>query len=93
MLQLVIIGGKVLTALVWVAGIWAWATGSDAFFAQMMRLVLPLTVGGHVFLAMLFYLWGRKLQLATVSNLLQILLFGMFHVADVWLKRVKETSK
>lgn len=89
MLQTMIYGGKALTASVWVAGIWAWTSGENNFFAQLMRILLLLTVGGHVLIALIFILWGRKLNLATPANIVQVLLFGMFHVADVWLKRAE----
>lgn len=84
-----IYGGKALTASVWVAGIWAWTSGDASFFAQLMRILLPLTVGGHFFITVIFIIWGRKLNLATPTNIVQVLFFGMFHVADVWLKRAE----
>ncbi len=43
-------------------------------------------------MAVMFFLWGRKLGLATVANIIQIIFFGMFHVADVWLKRAEGQS-
>lgn len=87
MLQLMILGGKALTACVWAAGIWAWASGDDSFFGQLMRILLLLTILGHLLMAIGFYLWGRKLGAATLANTIQVVLFGMFQVADVWLKR------
>ena len=93
MLHTMIYGGKALTASVWVAGIWAWTSGENIFFAQLMRILLLLTVGGHVLIALIFIIWGRKLNLVTPANIVQVLLFGMFHVADVWLRRADETNK
>lgn len=94
MLHTLIYGGKALTALVWILGIWAWAgagqLGTDpSFFTQLMRMLLVVTAGGHLFIALGFYFWARPLQLATWANMLQVLVFGMFQVAAVWLKRAE----
>lgn len=92
MLQTMIYGGKAFTALVWFLGIWAWANftgiGNDpSFFTQLMRMLSIVTAVGHLFVMLAFYFWARKIQLATFGNMLQVMIFGMFHVADIWLKR------
>ncbi len=94
MLQVMIYSGKAFTALVWILGIWAWTNfsgiGNDpSFFTQLMRMVSIVTAIGHLFVAIAYYFWARKIQLATFGNLVQVFVFGMFHVADIWLKRAE----
>lgn len=93
-----IYSGKAFTALVWVLGIWAWSNfsgiGNDpSFFTQLMRMVSLVTIGGHLFILLGFYFWARKLQLATFGNMAQVFIFGMFHVADIWLKRAENEEQ
>ena len=98
MLQAMIFGGKAFTALVWLLGIWAWSSftgiGNDpSFFNQLMRMVSVVTLGGHLLLLTGFFFWARTLGLATASNMAQVFIFGMFQVADVWLKRAESEAQ
>ncbi len=98
MLQAMIFSGKAFTALVWVLGIWAWADfsgiGTDpSFFTQLMRMVSLVTAIGHLLVVLGFYFWARKIKLATFGNLAQVMVFGMFHVAAVWLKRAEDEEQ
>jgi uncharacterized protein YhhL (DUF1145 family) len=98
MLQAMIYVGKGFTAVVWLLGIWAWSSftgiGNDpSFFTQLMRMVSVVTLGGHLLLAFSFFFWARTLGLATASNMAQVFIFGMFHVADVWLKRAESKEQ
>lgn len=98
MLQTMIYGGKAFTAVVWLLGIWAWSSftgiGNDpSFFTQLMRMVSVVTLGGHLLLVFGFFFWARALGLATASNMAQVFIFGMFQVADVWLKRAESEEQ
>jgi hypothetical protein len=98
MLQAMIYGGKAFTALVWLLGIWAWSSftgiGNDpSFFTQLMRMVSLVTLGGHFILLVSYFFWARTIGLATTSNMAQVFIFGMFHVANVWLKRAESEEQ
>ncbi len=81
---------KVLTLLIWLAGIVAFLIPSDSNIASILKVVVLFLIVAHAIEVAVFWKVLNKAPGSLAGHVFSTMLFGLFHIGP--LKKVQESA-